>query len=139
MNYVSLYVLKMKYHTPDCVVCTVFSQDRNKPADSAQKSFTPYLFGGDIEQFDDRLFPGQLHVDPPSFAVTFISRQTCCRDLKTRYVIKPHTRFKNTKKRPGGANILTASVVSFWTWSTMSDLRGEMTTVIPGDMHAGSW
>lgn len=38
-----------------------------------------------------------------------------------------------------GVKTLTSNVVSFWIWSTISDLRGEMTTVTPGDTQAGSW
>ena len=34
---------------------------------------------------------------------------------------------------------LTPNDCSFWTWSCMSDLRGDITTVIPGATMAGSW
>lgn len=52
---------------------------------------------------------------------------------RTNYVKRYRT------MREAEVNILTSNVVSFWIWSTISDLRGEMTTVTPGDKQAGSW
>lgn len=41
-----------------------------------------HLLRGDVEQFDDGLLSGQLHIDPSCFTVTFFTRQTRCRNLK---------------------------------------------------------
>lgn len=43
---------------------------------------TSHLFRSDIEQFNDGIFPGELHIDPPCFTVTSITRKACCWNLK---------------------------------------------------------
>lgn len=50
-----------------------------------------HLLRGDVEQFDDGLLPGKLHVDSSSLAVAFITGQTRCRNLE-KCATRQHSR-----------------------------------------------